>query len=110
VLTDLCWCFSSRSVKIDKKLWLLFLKDIFEALVMLTGGKNENSCINFHGRKKVCSLWFEIFEFSRKFIVLYLVGFTEYECEYVLWFPFGIHLAGLQACQNELLRVVHHCE
>ena len=79
---------------------MLLLKDIFEAPIMLTDGKNENSYITFHGRKKVCSLWFEIFEFSRKLMVLYLVGFTEYECVYVLRFPFGIDLAGLQACEN----------
>jgi len=28
-------------------------------------------------------------------MVLYLVGFTEYECVYVLWFPFDIHLVVL---------------
>lgn len=87
-------------MKTDKKLWLLFLKDIFEAPFMLIDGKNENSYITFHGRKKVYSLWFENFDFSRKLMVLYLVGFTECECVYVLWFPFGIHLAVLQACQN----------
>jgi len=33
----------------QKKLWLLFLKEIFEALVMLTDSKNGNSYITFHG-------------------------------------------------------------